>query len=350
MPLALSIPEATIFEIAKQIRQALLLAVDRLDDLAGTPFTRKAGQAAYDSLPWIEAETIGRHVLAETEWGSQLAQGFIRARDTRESLIRQADIFAGLDHDGVKEVMGIAEFVEIRENSTIARAHTNATHFYLIESGEVGVFHNGLQLASLEPGGYFGIMALQDSGNYLQTYRAVTPVRLLRIERHHFDPLLRADTTMAKQVSSGSQQRNLLKKMLLFGSLSPQEIAAIDARLQTRQVKAGEIIVRQDEARSHLIIVASGQVEIVIAGENGTERVLGTLSTGEHFGEYALFADTPYTATCRAATDGKLLLLDEPTFDRLVAGSERMSHYVEQVGSGRLITTRRRLGVSALVS
>ena len=343
-------PDATIFEIAKQIRQALLLAVDRLDDLAGTPFTRKAGQAAYDSLPWIEAETIGRHVLAETEWGSQLAQGFIRARDTRESLIRQADIFAGLDHNGVKEVMGIAEFVEVREGATIARTSTDATHFYLIASGEVGVFHNGLQMAILEPGGYFGIMALQDSGSYLQTYRADTPVRLLTIERHRFDPLLRADTTMAKQVSSGSQQRNLLKKMLLFGSLSPQEIAAIDARLQPRQVKAGEIIVRQNQPRSHLILVASGQVEIVIADENGTEQVLGTLGTGEHFGEYALFADTPYPATCRATTDSKLLLLDEPTFDRLVADSDRMSHYVEQVGSGRLITTRRRMGVSALVS
>jgi CRP-like cAMP-binding protein len=77
---------------------------------------------------------------------------------------------------------------------------------------------------------------------------------------------------------------------------------------------------------------------------------MGKLGTGEHFGEYALFADTPYLATCRAVTDSKLLLLDEPTFDELVIGSERMTHYVEQVGSGRLITTRRRLGVSALIS
>jgi CRP-like cAMP-binding protein len=343
-------PDDTIFEIAPKIREALLLAVDRLDDLAGKSFTQKAGQAAYDSLPWLEVETLGRHVLAETEWGSRLAAGFIRARDSRENLIRQADIFAGLDHDGVAEVMHIAEFVEVRPGTTIVRINTDATHFYLIESGEVGVFHNGLQLASLEPGGYFGIMALQDSGDYLQTYRAVTPVRLLAIERHRFDPLLRADTTLAQQVSSGRKERQLLKKMLLFSSLSPQEIAAIDAHLQSRHVKAGEVIVRQNQPRSHLIIVAVGQVEIVQENEEGTERILGTLGTGEHFGEYALFADTPYSATCRAVIDSKLLLLDEPTFDRLVAGSDRMSHYVEQIGSGRLIATRRRAGVSALLS
>jgi CRP-like cAMP-binding protein len=343
-------PDDTIFTIAAKIREALLLAVDRLDDLAGTSFTRKAGQAAYDSLPWLEVETLGRHVLAETEWGSQLAAGFIRARDSRETLIRQADIFAGLDQDGVAEVSHVAEFIEVRAGTTIARVNTDATHFYLIESGEVGVFHNGLQLATLEPGGYFGIMALQDSGNYLQTYRALTPVHLLAIDRHRFDPLLRADTTMAQQVSSGRQERQLLKKMLLFSSLSPQEIAAIDARLQPRQVKAGELIVRQNQPRSHLIIVASGQIEVVQEDEDGTQRVLGTLGSGEHFGEYALFADTPYPATCRAVIDSKLLLLDEPTFDRLVAGSDRMSHYVEQIGSGRLIATRRRAGVTGLLS
>jgi putative peptide zinc metalloprotease protein len=343
-------PDATIFEIATQIREALLLAVDRLDDLAGTAFTRKAGQAAYDSLPWLEIETLGRHILAETDWGSQLAAGFIRARDSRESLIRQADIFAGLDHEGVAEVTHVAEIMEVRAGTTIARVNTDATHFYLIESGEVGVFHNGLQLANLEPGGYFGIMALQDSGNYLQTYRALTPVYLLAIDRRRFNPLLRADTTMAQQVSSGRQERQLLKKMLLFSSLSPQEIAAIDARLQPRQVKAGELIVRQNQPRSHLIIVASGQIEIVQENDDGSEQILGTLGMGEHFGEYALFADVPYPATCRAVTDSKLLLLDEPTFDRLVAGSDRMSHYVEQIGSGRLIATRRRAGVSALLS
>jgi CRP-like cAMP-binding protein len=343
-------PDDTIFEIGRKIREALLLAVDRLDDLAGTPFTRKAGQAAYDSLPWLEAETLGRHVLAETAWGSQLAQGFIRARDSRENLIRQADIFAGLDQDGVEEVLRVAEEVEFRPGTTIARVGTTATHFYLVQSGEVGVFHNGLQMATLAVGGYFGILALQADGDYLQTYRAITQVKLLTIARERFDPLLRADTTLAKQVSSGSQNRGLLKKMLLFSSLSPQEIAAVDGRLQPRHVKAGDIIVRQNQPRSHLIIVAEGQVEIVHENEDGTESVMGKLGTGEHFGEYALFADTPYLATCRAVTDSKLLLLDEPTFDELVIGSERMTHYVEQVGSGRLITTRRRLGVSALIS
>ena len=342
-------PDATILELAAHAQKALLLAVDRLDDLAGTPFTRKAGQAAYDSLDWLDAETLARHVLSKTEWGADLAQGFIRVRDKRIDLIRQADLFAGFDQEGINELMQVMRRWRVRPNQVIARAGRDALYFYLIEAGEIGVFHNGVQKATVAAGGYFGTAALAGSGSYQFTYRALTSATALVIHRDQFDPLLRADTTLAQQVNSGAQARSLLRQMPLFSSLSPQELASVDARLQTRQVAAGEQIVQQGAPRSHLYIVAEGEVEVFVT-EDGTERVIGKLGPGEHFGEYALFADTPYHASVRAVVDSRLLLLDEPKFDELVATCERMTHYVEQIGSGRLIATRRRATPAALIS
>ena len=341
--------DATILELAEHAQKALLLAVDRLDDLAGTPFTRKAGQAAYDSLDWLDAETLARHVLAKTKWGAQLAQGFIRVRDKRSDLIRQAELFAGFDQGGVDELLKLLRHWRARPNQTIAYAERDALYFYLIEDGEVGVFHDGVQMATLATGGYFGTAALAGTGSYQFTYRALTPVTTVIIHRDQFDPLLRADTTLAQQVSSGAQARSLLRQMPLFSSFSPQELASVDARLQPRRVAAGEQFVQQGATRSHLFIIAEGEVEVFVT-ENGTERVIGELGPGEHFGEYALFADTPYHASCRAVVDSRLLLLDEPKFDELVATCERMTHYVEQIGSGRLIATRRRATPVALIS
>ncbi len=338
--------EDDILTLARQCRRGLLLAVDRLDDLAGEPFTRQAGQAAYDSLPWLEAETLGRHVLAEVEWGVQLAQGFIKERDQRRELIRQADIFAGFDQDGIDEVLAIAREWNGRSRFTIARAGDEAHAFYLVASGEIGVFHEGQQMATIEAGGYIGTMALLDQGSYMATYKTLTPVTALVIDRDRFDPLLRADTTLASQVSSGAKSRQLLKQMPLFNSLSPQQLAVIDAKLTSKKVKTGEIIVKAGDPRSHLFIVANGRLAVL----NESDQLIGTLSAGEHFGEYALFADVPYTATLRAETDCSLLLLDEATFDNLVAEYERMSHYVEQIGSGRLLVTRQRGGVTAVIS
>ncbi|MCP4416032.1 MAG: cyclic nucleotide-binding domain-containing protein, partial [Chloroflexi bacterium] len=342
-------PDTTIHELGIHAKKALLLVVDRLDDLAGIPFTRKAGQAAYDSLDWLEAETLARHVLAKTKWGAQLAQGFIHARDKRAELIRQADIFAGFDQDGVDDLLKLLRRWQARPKQTIAQAARAASYFYLIEAGEVGVFHDGVQMATLVAGGYFGTAALAGTGNYQFSYRALTAVTALVIHRDNFDPLLRADTTLAQQVSSGAQARSLLRQMALFSSLSPQELASVDARLQPRRVAAGEQFVQQGEPRSNLFIVAEGEIELFVT-ENGEERIIGKLGPGEHFGEYALFADIPYHASGRATIPTRLLLLDEPKFDELVADCERMTHYVEQIGSGRLIATRRRATPAALIS
>lgn len=342
-------PDATIMELGQHAQKALLLAVDRLDDLAGTPFTRKAGQAAYDSLDWLDAETLARHVLSKTEWGTQLAQGFIQVRDKRIDLIRQAELFAGFDQDGIDELLKLLRRWKARPHQTIAHAGRDALYFYLIEAGEVGVFHDGVQMATLAAGGYFGTAALAGTGSYQFTYRALGHVTALVIHRDKFDPLLRADTTLAQQVSSGTQARRLLRQMPLFSSLSPQELTSVDARLQPRRITAGEQFVQEGQPRNYLYIIAEGEVEVFVT-EDGTERVIGKLGPGEHFGEYALFADTPYHASVRAVGDSRLLLLDEPKFDDLVATCERMTHYVEQIGSGRLIATRRRATPAALIS
>ncbi|MEJ2749042.1 MAG: hypothetical protein P8183_14225, partial [Anaerolineae bacterium] len=153
-------PDDGIIEIGKKARVALLLAVDRLDDLAGTPFTRQAGQAAYDSLPWLEAEILARHVLSETKWGVGLAQGFIQARDRRAELIRLADVFAGFDQEAVQETVAITQTITERKGALLARAGADAERFFLIDTGQVGVFHNEMQVATLEESGYFGINAL----------------------------------------------------------------------------------------------------------------------------------------------------------------------------------------------
>lgn len=342
-------PDATIIQIGERAQKALLLAIDRLDDLAGTPFTHAAGKAAYDSLDWLQAETLARHVLSGTDWGSNLATGFIVSRDRRLELLRRADIFSGFDNSAIEETFAITGQWSGRDGVVMARQGEEATKFYLLEEGEVAILHNGVQMGKLEPGGYFGTNALLDSGAYQFTYRTLSRVKALVIEREKFDPLLRADTTLSRQVNSGAAERQLLKQMPLFSSLSPQQLATVDARLQHQSVAAGETIVEQGQPRTHLFIVVSGAVDVL--AQDGEEVVqIGRLGAGEHFGEYALFADTPYQATYRAAEETKLLLLDEAKFDRLVADCDRMSHYVEQIGSGRLVATKRRLGVTAVLS
>lgn len=343
-------PEMPIAAVRAACRAGLLRAADWLDDLAGTTFTLAAGRAAYDSLPWLEAETLGRQVLADFDWGSELARGFVRARDRRRQLLRQADIFAGFDQAGLDALLAIVETRRVRHGRAIAAQGADATAFFLVESGQVTVQVDGRVTATIAEGGYFGTHALLPMGVYRGRYVADGNVVLLAIPRARYDPLWRADTTLASQVRAGAQERTLLRQMPLFSGLSPQQLAVVDARLVRKPFAAGETLARQGETRSHLFILVDGRVDIWQADEAAGERWVGSMGPGEHFGEYALFADTPYAATYRAAMPTEALLLDEATFDRLTAECEPLSHYVEQIGTGRATAVTRRRGPAAILA
>lgn len=326
-----------ILRISARCQRALLRVVDCLDDLAGTPFTQRAGQAAYDSLPWLQAETLGRYVLATTGWGAGLAQGFIRERKQRSALLRQAEVFAGLDAAQLEALTAAVTEWNGRAGQILAREGDPARRFFLVAAGEVEVLRDGVVTAVLEAGGCFGLGTLQGDGRYSATYRARTACRALVLPRAGLEPLWRVDAALAEQAAARARERALLHALPLFSELSPQQLTALALRLEQRQVPANEIIVTQGAARSHFFIVAAGQVEVLHDGER-----VGLLGSGEHFGEFALFADVPYAATYRSLTACELLLLDEPHFDELAAQSQALAHYAEQIGTGRLVATRRR--------
>jgi putative peptide zinc metalloprotease protein len=342
-------PAESVLTIGQRCQQVVLLVVDRLDDLAGGPFTQRMGQAAYDSLPWLEAETLARHVLSHLAWGQGLARRFAQTQDERLWLLRQVALFADFEEETLATLVPLLREVTARPGQTIVEEKQPADHFYLVAAGRVRVLRDGGETAVLQQGGYFGAGALLDGGRHEATYLAETAVTLLTIDRHRFDPLLQTNSSLAHHISEGAAERRLLQRMSLFRSLSPQQLDAMEARMERRTYQADEMIARQGQPRTYLYILVEGQVEAVYEDENGRHS-LGIMGPGEHFGEYALFADTPYQATYRAVGQAALLLLDEPTFDKLVAGCERMSHYVEQIGSGRLIATRRRVGLVDMLS
>jgi CRP-like cAMP-binding protein len=101
------------------------------------------------------------------------------------------------------------------------------------------------------------------------------------------------------------------------------------------------MVVQIGAERHSLFIVLEGEVEALADDAAGGQVVAHFYTSGEHFGEYALFSDTPYRFTYRSRGPATLLTLDEKRFDALVAQSEHMANYVEQVGSGRLLMKTR---------
>ena len=72
---------------------------------------------------------------------------------------------------------------------------------------------------------------------------------------------------------------------------------------------AGDVIFRQGYPGDHAYIIQSGEVEIYNEENDGSEKQLAILGSGEMFGEIAVMDDAPRSASARAHTDCVLQIM-----------------------------------------
>jgi len=88
-----------------------------------------------------------------------------------------------------------------------------------------------------------------------------------------------------------------LRQVPLFASLPPAQLLVI-AQLASRvEVPAGQELTREGDEGREFIVVLDGEVEVRRQGQ-----LVATLGPGSHFGEIALLAHSPRTATVTAKT------------------------------------------------
>jgi uncharacterized protein YhbP (UPF0306 family) len=121
----------------------------------------------------------------------------------------------------------------------------------------------------------------------------------------------------------------------VFSDLPQEAGETIGAELQTMQVDAGDVVVRQGGPADKLFIVVEGELEVV-RDENGEERHVASVGPGQLFAEIAIMRDTPRASTLRATRSATLLAMERDTFRGLVAQSLGMTGDFDQVIQQRL--------------
>jgi putative peptide zinc metalloprotease protein len=335
----------TIWEQADRYREVLARTIDLLDNWSGRPFVVRAAQVAYDSLPWPEREVLGQYVLSDTDWGGAIAAQFATQRGERWRLVRSLPLFAHCDERALSLIVAALESQQVAAGRVLAAQGKPVERFFLVQSGEVEAWRRGessgiSQLAGeLRRGASFGDRAFFGVGRYEATYRTSVPSEVLALGSDTCERLLRTGVALATRVGASLEVVRLLSGMPLFSHLSPQQLSALAGQMRRRITGDGEIVAKRGAARYSLFVVLEGEVEALTEDVEVNQAVAHIYTPGEHFGEYALFSDTPYRFTYRSRGSATLLTLDEARFDALVARSERMANYVEQVGSGRMLMT-----------
>jgi CRP-like cAMP-binding protein len=124
-----------------------------------------------------------------------------------------------------------------------------------------------------------------------------------------------------------------LPRTPFFSVLTPALMRMAIERVRLIQLPAGAVLFSRGDPGEDLFVVASGEVAVLVPQE------VARLSEGDFFGEIALLADQPRTATVRATVDSQVLAFDRSLLGDLVAASPELLAVLLRFLRERLVAT-----------
>ena len=110
-----------------------------------------------------------------------------------------------------------------------------------------------------------------------------------------------------------------LKHLNVFHKVPLENLQAVFERMTERAVESGETIVAQGEPGDAYYVILSGEAEVWVTDPFTDETSRATvLGAGDGFGEEALLLEGNRTATVTMISPGRLLVLGQQDFDRLL--------------------------------
>jgi CRP-like cAMP-binding protein len=106
---------------------------------------------------------------------------------------------------------------------------------------------------------------------------------------------------------------DVLRGVLIFAGLKERQLKAIAQGMAERRFSTGEEITREGEVGVGFFVIEEGTARVTINGEE-----IRQLGPGDHFGEIALIAETPRSATVTAATELRCYSMTSWDFRALV--------------------------------
>lgn len=141
----------------------------------------------------------------------------------------------------------------------------------------------------------------------------------------------------------------ILRDVPLFAQLREDDLGRLGALVQRRSFPKQAAILLQNAPVEGLYVIVSGQVKLVITGEDGREVILATRDPGDFFGEMSLIDDLPQAATVMALVNTELLLLRRDDFRRFLEELPEVTFGLLRAFCRRLRQADRRISALSLL-
>lgn len=242
--------------------------------------------------------------------------------------VSESYLFCGLDRKIIEELAARSEWVNLREGRRLFEQDDPADAMYLVANGRLKVVSRRtdgmeLDLGRIGKGDVVGEIQVLTGGRRTASVLAESDSELVRLKRRDFDQAAEQQALLRDRMNEIVLRRlkhNQLVRLLppLFGSLTGEQHAAIEAEAQWVRITSGQILFRQNDPGDSFYVLVSGSLEVQVEGRDGRVLRVDHIGRGEIIGEMALLAEERRSATLVAQRDSELIRFSKERFRELL--------------------------------
>ena len=251
-----------------------------------------------------------------------------------KDILRDLIPLNGLTGDRYREISGSLAIEDISTGSYLfGEGDRDNKSIYLLDGVINFIDANGKVTGVVSAGTTPARYPIPNQQPRITTARAATKAVIASIDSTLLDVMLTLDQSedSEKVKTTADSGKDWLTRMLqseAFIKLTPTDIQKLLKKLQSVQVKSGEVVIQQGDSGDYFYIIREGRCSVTrLASGKGWDIPLAELSDGDCFGEEALVSDNPRNATITMLTDGTLMRLSKQDFVELL--KKPLLHYID---------------------
>ncbi|MDQ3339757.1 MAG: cyclic nucleotide-binding domain-containing protein [Myxococcota bacterium] len=251
-----------------------------------------------------------------------------------------------------RRVLGTLVLRRLPAGSFVIREGEPGNSFFFVAGGDLRVFAtDGLgrqtELAKLGEGAVFGEMALLSAQPRSASVTCVSDVDVLEVGRQSLASLADELGAVAEALHGFTRERllgNLMATSPLFKPFNRMQQRDLLRRFTSHDVSPNTVVINENEEGRGLFVVLSGELDVSRKADDGSTIPLGTLKTGDVFGEMALLSNARTTAMVTAQRPGTVLFLARAHIAKIVEAVPEIRSYLEALAEERQIDNQLVMG------
>jgi putative peptide zinc metalloprotease protein len=278
---------------------------------------------------WRIVSRASRTLSRNTHWLRRRLD--VRRHHEAIDALRAVPAWREVPEPRLLEIARAMELRDVAAGAEVVRQGEAGHEFFVIVDGTFDVLVDDAVSATLHRGNYFGERALLGDGVRGASVIARSAGRLFVLQRADFETALAHDLSTRAKLDAAMNDRSDIASLPLFRDLTAVELDLLLSRFDRTTAAAGEEIITEGHLGDRFYVIRHGSVEVLRAGQH-----VARLGRGDSFGEIALLANVPRTATVRAVSITELLSLRADDFEDLLGRYCGRANTLAELGASRM--------------